>query len=76
MDDSTREFVETFQRFLREVVNEATVGGSSLTPLGQTISEFLAADVSQLPMITRELPAHRLVDADLALAELDRLGQL
>jgi hypothetical protein len=76
MDDSTREFVETFQRFLREVVNEATVGGSSLTPLGQTISEFLAADLSQLPVITYELPAHRLVDADLALAELNRLGQL
>ena len=76
MDESTREFVETFQLFLREVMNGAPVGGSSLTPLGQTITDFLAADVSQLPVVTHELPAHRLVDADLALAELNRLGQL
>ncbi len=76
MDDSTREFIDTFQRFLREVLNGAPVGGSSLTPLGQTITDFLAADVSRLPVITHELPAHRLVDADLALAELNRLGEL
>ena len=76
MDEKTRDFIETFQRFLREVVNEAPVGGSSLTPLGQTVAEFLRADVSQLPVITHELAAHRIVDADLALAELNRLGQL
>lgn len=74
MDDSTREFVDTFQRFLREVVSDATGGAASLTPLGQAISEFLEADVSQLPVLTHELAAHRLVDADVALAELNRLG--
>ena len=76
MDDKAREFIEIFQRFLREVVNEAPVGGSSLTPLGQTVAEFLGAEVSQLPVIMHELAAHRIVDADLALAELNRLGQL
>ncbi|CAN5286526.1 AAA family ATPase [soil metagenome] len=72
MDDPTREFLSTFQRFISEVVNQVSVESSDLTPLGVVVQEFLATDISTLPAITHGLPAHRLVDADLALAELGR----
>ncbi|MES2094366.1 MAG: ATP-binding protein [Actinomycetota bacterium] len=72
MDDPTREFVSTFQRFLAEVINQTAVESSDLTPLGELVQHFLETDVSLLPVITHSLPAHRLVDADLALAELGR----
>ncbi len=75
MDDSTRKFVDTFRLFLAEVVNTQSVGASSLTPLGQVVGDFLHANVSKLPVVIHQLDAHRIVDADLALAELNRLGR-
>ncbi|QNE47880.1 ATP-binding protein [Glaciihabitans sp. INWT7] len=72
MDDPTREFLSTFQRFMSEVVNQVSVDSSDLTPLGAVVQDFLGTDISTLPAITHGLPAHRLVDADLALAELGR----
>ena len=76
MDDITREFLSTFQRFMSEVVNQAAVESSDLTPLGVIVQDFLGADIATLPAITHGLPAHRLVDADLALAELGRDSEL
>ncbi|MBX0300772.1 AAA family ATPase [Cryobacterium sp. 1639] len=43
----------------------------TLTPLGELVQDFLQADVTALPLVTEDIPSHRLVDADLALAELD-----
>lgn len=70
MDDPTREFLSTFQRFMTDVVNQVAVESSDLTPFGLIVQDFLGSDISALPVITHGLPAHRLVDADLALAEL------
>ncbi len=72
MDDATREFASTFQRFMSEVISQAAVGSSDVTPLGKIVEDFLRSDVAILPVVTHTLPAHRLVDADLALAELAR----
>lgn len=74
MDDSTREFVSTFQRFMQDVITQSAVGQSTRTPLGATLEAFLGTDASLLPIVTHEFEAHRLVDADLALAEMDSRG--
>lgn len=74
MDDSAREFVGTFQKFMQDVINQAAVGQSTRTPLGEKLEAFLATDASLLPIVTHEFGAHRLVDADLALAELASNG--
>ncbi len=67
-----REFVSTFQRVMSEVINQAAAESSDLTPLGEIVQRFLETDIAVLPVVTHSLPAHRLVDADLALAELGR----
>lgn len=41
------------------------------TPLGGLVQDFLQTDVTILPMVTEDLPTHRLVDADIALDELN-----
>lgn len=72
MDDPTREFLSTFQRFMTDVVNQVSADSRDLTPLGELVEDFLGAEVAGLSGITHPLAAHRLVDADLALAELAR----
>ena len=49
MDDITREFLSTFQRFMSEVVNQAAVESSDLTPLGVIVQDFLGAPGSAIP---------------------------
>ncbi|WP_431798120.1 AAA family ATPase [Microbacterium kunmingense] len=44
------------------------------TPLGDEISSHLGADASVLPAVQEVVADHRLVDVDLALAELSRRG--
>ena len=41
------------------------------TPLGEVVQDFLQTDVALLPMVTEDLAEHRLVDADIALDELN-----
>lgn len=41
------------------------------TPLGDLVQDFLQTDVTTLPMVTEDLATHRLVDADIALEELN-----
>jgi hypothetical protein len=70
VDDRTREFVETFQLFLRDVVNQHPVGDDRLTPFGELVEEHLGEPIRRLPVVTHVVAPHRLVDLDLALASL------
>ena len=70
MDDRTRDFIDTFQEFLRDVLNQAPSGGERLTPFGEFVEGFLGESVREMPVITHAVAAHRLVDADVALADL------
>lgn len=72
-DDSTdanTAFIETFRRFMDELINIPRQPADARTPLGDLVQAHLHADIGQLPLITEDLPAHRLVDADIALDEL------
>jgi hypothetical protein len=70
VDERTQEFVETFRRFLDDVVHQAVVSKQGLSPLGELVQEHLGTDIAELPAVTQLVAAHRLVDADLALAAL------
>ena len=48
----------------------------AITPLGEMVQEFLQSEVALLPMVTEDLPVHRLVDADIALDELTTPGSV
>jgi hypothetical protein len=83
MDDAARDFVDTFSRFMRDVINQAELSGSqTLSPLGAEVQEFFdaapgtdpGADIRLLPIVTQLLPGHRMVDADLALAAIAARG--
>jgi hypothetical protein len=69
-------FVETFQAFLDEVVAErrqrAESDGPGLVPV---LQEYLGTDPRALSVVTEEIPAHRYVDLDVALEELQRRGE-
>ena len=70
MDDQTREFVETFQAFLRDVVNQSTSGDDRLTAFGEVVEQFLGESLRPLPVVTHLVAPHRLVDLDVALASI------
>jgi hypothetical protein len=70
MDDRTRDFLDTFQEFMRETLNRGLTGDPRLTPLGEAVEEFFGEPIAQLPVVTHTLAAHRLVDADIALAAI------
>ncbi|MBF4571496.1 AAA family ATPase [Herbiconiux sp. VKM Ac-1786] len=69
MDRQTQDFAELFRRFLEEVV-QAQPDAGGLSPIGLRLQEFLGTDVASLPVVTHAIAAHRLVDADVALADL------
>ena len=70
MDDRQTEFLDTARRFMEELILAPRPTPSARTPLGDVVEEFLHADVATLPLVTEDLPAHRLVDAEIALDEL------
>ncbi len=70
MDDAQQQFVDTFQRFMEEVIQQQRMRPAELTPLGTTIESYLNAPVSGLPLVTEPIASHRLVDADIALENL------
>ncbi len=70
MDEQQTAFVETFRRFMDELILSPRPRADELTPLGDRVQEFLQTDVTALSMVTEDLPMHRLVDADIALDEL------
>ena len=74
MDARTQDFVDTFRAFLEEVVHREGVPDGSLSAIGEIVQEHLGVPVAELPALTQVIASHRLVDADLALAELARLA--
>lgn len=70
MDDQQAAFVETFRRFMDELILVPRPQAEERTPLGDLVQDFLQRDVSTLPMVTEDVATHRLVDADIALNEL------
>ena len=70
MDEQQTAFVETFRRFMDELIHVPRARPEVLTPLGEAVQAFLGTDVTRLPLVTEDLPQHRLVDADIALAEI------
>lgn len=71
MDDQQTAFVATFRRFMDELILAPRPQVDARTPLGALVQNFLQTDVTILPMVTEDLATHRLVDADIALDELN-----
>ena len=71
MDDQQTAFVETFRRFMDELILAPRPLADARTPLGDLVQDFLQTDITILPMVTEDLATHRLVDADIALDELN-----
>ena len=70
VDDQQAAFVETFRRFMDELILVPRPQAEERTPLGELVQDFLQRDVSTLPMVTEDVATHRLIDADIALDEL------
>lgn len=60
-------FVESFRAFLDEVVHVRRADAGRPTPLGEVVAEHLGVPLDTLPLLAEHVPAHRLVDADIAL---------
>lgn len=71
MDDQQTAFIETFRQFMNELFLTPRPQVDARTPLGDLVQDFLQTDVTILPMVTEDLATHRLVDADIALDELN-----
>jgi hypothetical protein len=71
VDDQQAAFVETFRRFMDELILTPRPQVDARTPLGDVVQDFLKTDVASLPLVTEDIPTHRLVDADIALEELN-----
>jgi hypothetical protein len=70
VDDRQTAFVDTFRRFMDELILVPRPQVDMRTPLADLVQDFLQTDVFALPLVTENLPPHRLVDADIALDEL------
>lgn len=74
MDEEQSRFIETFRSFLEEILQSPRAFVEERTPLGQAVAAFIGADIDAIPVVTEDLPPHRLVDADIALDELAASG--
>lgn len=70
MDDQQAAFVDTFRRFMDELILAPRPQAEQRTPLGDVVQGFLQTDVTVLPLVTEEIATHRLVDADIALEHM------
>jgi hypothetical protein len=70
VDEQQAAFLETVRRFMDELVLVPRPQLETRTPLGDLVQDFLQTEVAALPLVTEDVPSHRLVDADVALDEL------
>jgi hypothetical protein len=71
LDDDDRDLMRAFARYIDHATRlAADEQRADLTPFGERLAEHLGLDPRTVPVVTEELPDHRLVDADIALAEL------
>jgi hypothetical protein len=69
-DGETRDLVRQFQRLVHRMMESLPDDGPPGSALEPVLSEHLAVSVVGLPVVTEPVPAHRGVDADIALALL------
>ncbi|MCU1569746.1 MAG: protease regulatory subunit [Naasia sp.] len=69
MDPDQSAFVESFRQFL-DRINRLPASPPRLTPLGEVVERHMGVDVTTVPLVTEDLAPLRLVDADVAMAEL------
>jgi len=74
LDELDREMMRSVAAYLDRVTALSAEGASERTPLGDAISAHLGEDATGLPIVIEQVPAHRLVDADIALDELAASG--
>jgi hypothetical protein len=74
VNDQQAAFVETFRQFMEELILTPRPQVDTRTPLGEVVQDFLQTDAALLPMVTEDLAEHRLVDADIALDELNAVS--
>jgi hypothetical protein len=76
VNERTSQFLDTFQAFLNEVVADRRRATASDRPgLVSVLQEHLGVDPRALSVVTVEVPAHRYVDLDVALEEMQRRGE-
>lgn len=74
--DEDRQLVRAVRRYLDRVNRQAADElEGQLTPLGEVISEHLAADAAACPVLDEQFPDHRLVDFDIALDEVTQRSE-
>ncbi|MGH3358160.1 MAG: AAA family ATPase [Nocardioidaceae bacterium] len=73
MTDHTA-FIATYKRFLDDVVEQYTGADNALPPLTADVNAHLGADARELAVVRERLSPARLVDADLALADVGERG--
>ncbi|MDV3222583.1 ATP-binding protein [Intrasporangium sp.] len=69
-DGEVRAFMRQFQGLLRRMDVELGPEDEAGEPLVQVLTDHLGSAAERLAVVTEEVPAHRLVDADIALEEL------
>lgn len=67
--DEVREFMQSFSGLVRRMLDELDEGGPGAT-LTSVLSAHLGVAADELAVVTEVVPIHRVVDADIALAEL------
>lgn len=69
-DGEVRAFMQQFQGLLQRMAVELGPEGGNGEPLVQVLTDHLGMAAEQLAVVTEEIAAHRLVDADIALEEV------
>ena len=69
IDPLTRDFVQAFSKFM-EHVNALAGDDGDGERLFDRLTAHLGCDVGALPVVAEQVPVHRVVDADIALAEI------
>lgn len=64
------EFARTYEKFMQAMMKAAQGGAASLTPLGQTVRDFLGVEITSVDPVTEHYPAHQVVDLDFAAQHL------
>lgn len=69
-EDGLSDFMRQFRRFVQTALERFGDTEGTGDGLAQTLSGHLGTDARSLPVVAENVPAHRVVDADIALAAL------
>ncbi|MEH0109931.1 ATP-binding protein [Tersicoccus sp. MR15.9] len=74
MDADRDRFLQDFAALVQDLLRRPTAGPQDGTPLKLLLEEHLGRPLREVDVLTHQLPAHRLVDADIALDRLAEAG--